>query len=463
MANTQHIQWLKEGVDAWNERRTTLDFRPDFTNYDFGGRTLFEKNREQEPKNWERIPLREIQFTNAILVGADLRVVDLSNASLYCADLTSASLSQALLTGADFRFANLSNANFVNADLTGAQFGGYGSKLTNANLQANVADANFREAALTDVAWLPSELWKAKLFWPNRSRRQYTGEFSPIETVSDLLEAIKKVKQCHKDLTKEGNRQEDVLFYFRGESRCDWELRPSVMRDEFILYESAMLRDLISRRPEEFGNMSSALDRWVLAQHHGLQTRFLDVTSNPLVALFHACSGPEEAKENGRIHFFATPKSLVKPYDSDIITIFSSFARLERDHQLNILNQARRRDSESERRLYHLIRSDIPQFDDRIDPRDFYRVFFVEPRRSSERMRAQSGAFLLSAFHERFETEEILKRNESTPIYEHCMLTIPCESKPDIIEELRELNISHELLFPGLDSSARAIAQHYLR
>ena len=470
MANPQHIRWLEEGVDSWNERRTTLDFRPDFTNHDFGGRTLFERNRGQKSKNWERIPLRGIQFTNAILVGADLCVVDLSNASLYRADLTNALLSQAILTGADFRFANLSNANFVNADLTGAKLGGYGAKLTNANLQANVADADFREADLTDVAWLPSELWKAKLFWPNRSRWQYTGEFSAIETVSDLLGAIKRLKQRHKDQTKEGgeradrhNRHEDVLFYFRGEPRCDWELRPSVMRDEFTSHESAMLRDLISRRPEEFSNLSSALDRWVLAQHHGLRTRFLDVTSNPLVALFHACSGTEATEENGRIHVFATPRFLVKPYDSNIITIFSDFARLERDHQLNILDQARRRDSESERRLYHLIRSGIPQFDERIDPRDFYRVFVVEPRRSSERIRAQAGAFLLSAFHERFETEEILKRNEDTPIYEHFMLTIPSDSKLDVIEELRELNVSHELLFPGLDSSARAIAQHYLQ
>lgn len=458
MANPQHIRWLEEGVDGWNERRETSSFRPDFAGHDFGGRTLFEK----KSKDWERIPLRGIQLRDAILVGSDLRVVDLANASLYRADLTHASLSQAILTGADFRFANLSNANFVNADLAGARFGGYGAKLTNANLQANVDGADFREADLTDVEWLPGELWKAKLFWPNRSRWRYTGEFSAIETVGNLLDAIKRLKPCHKNLIGE-EFDEGVLFYFRGESKCDWELRPSVMRDRLASYESAMLRDLISRRPEEFSNLSSALDRWVLAQHHGLRTRFLDVTSNPLVALFHACSGLDARDENGRIHVFATPRILVKPYDSDIITIFSNFARLERSHQLNMLNQARRQDSESARRLYHFIRSDMPQFEERIDPRDFYRVFVVEPRRSSERIRAQSGAFLLSAFHERFETEEILKRNEDTPVYEHVMLTIPSGSKREIIRELRDLNISRELLFPGLDSSAHAIAQHYPR
>ena len=468
MANPQHVRWLEEGVDAWNERCATSTFQPDFAHYDFGGRTLFEKNQGKEAQNWERIPLRGIQLSNAILVGADLRVVDLSNASLYRADLTSASLSQAILSGADFRFANLSNANFVNADLTGAKFGGYGSKLTNANLQATTIDADFREADLTDVAWLPGELWKARLFFPNRSRWRYPGEHLAIGSVRDLLDSITQVKQCNKVRAEEGaagsdrrKLHEDVLFYFRGETRCDWELRPSVMRDGFTPHESAMLRDLISRRPEEFSSTLSALDRWVLAQHHGLRTRFLDITRNPLVALFHACSESEELNKNGRIHIFATPRSLVKPYDSDIITIYSNFARLERDDQSKILNQSRRRDSEAERKLYRAIKSDIPQFDERIDPRDLYRVFVVEPRRSSERIRAQSGAFLLSAFHERFETEEILKRNEDTPIYEHFMLKIPSEAKLGIIEELRELDISRELLFPGLDSSARAITQSY--
>ena len=36
-----------------------------------------------------------------------------------------------------------------------------------------------------------------------------------------------------------------------------------------------ILTDLVSQRPEEFNEMTSALAQWVLAQHHGLKTRFL--------------------------------------------------------------------------------------------------------------------------------------------------------------------------------------------
>ena len=42
-----------------------------------------------------------------------------------------------------------------------------------------------------------------------------------------------------------------------------------------------------------------------------------------------------------------------------------------------------------------------------------------------ERLRAQSGAFLMSAFHERFEREEVLKQTKDVPIYAYHTLTVP--------------------------------------
>ena len=463
MANPQHIHWLKEGVAAWNKRREHEIFKPDFFRHDFGGSTLFETNRARERDQWERVPLRGINLTDANVAHADLRVVDLSEAVLCRANLTGASLSQAILAAADLSQANLTSANFVNADLTGARFGGYGAKLTDANLQANVAGADFLEADLTDAGWLPGELWKAKLFWPERSPWQDPREFAPIATVSDLLKTINDIRQFHNTQTKARavSRYEEVLLYFRGEPKCGWELRPSVMRDHRRVHESAMLRDVTSRRPEEFSGISSALGRWVTAQHHGLRTRFLDVTRNPLVALFHACA--DSTAEDGRLHVFAAPKSLIKPYDSDIINIIANLARLRQSEQVQLLNQSRQRDSATTRRLYQLIRSDKPYFDERIDPRDLYRVFVVEPQRSTERIRAQSGAFLVSAFHERFERDEILKWNKDTPVYAHCTLTIPSGSKAGLSDELRLLNVSRETLFPGLDASARAVSEHYLQ
>ena len=104
MANPLHIQWLNEGIEAWNKRREIEYFRPDFSGYDFRGRTLFETNRGRERNEWERVPLRGRQVTDANLAHADLRVADLSEASRYRTELTRASVSQAILVGTDLRY-----------------------------------------------------------------------------------------------------------------------------------------------------------------------------------------------------------------------------------------------------------------------------------------------------------------------------------------------------------------------
>ena len=87
-------------------------------------------------------------------------------------------------------------------------------------------------------------------------------------------------------------------------------------------------------------------------------------------------------------------------------------------------------------RLYHLIRQERPHFMESIEPRDYYQVFVVEPARSFERIRAQSGAFLISAFHERFEREKVLKWNAGIPVYDHFVMDVPNKHKDSIIREL---------------------------
>ena len=113
-------------------------------------------------------------------------------------------------------------------------------------------------------------------------------------------------------------------------------------------------------------------------------------------------------------------------------------------------------------RLCQFIRQEKPYFEDRLDPLHLYQVFVVEPQQSSERIRAQSGAFLVSAFHDRFEGKAIAEKGiNGMPIYHHYELSVPSESKDAIMKSLRTLNITKETLFPSLDESAKEIMSRY--
>ena len=492
MANEEHIQLLREGVESWNKKRRENPFIPDeifipdfseahlITHFlgssDLEGINLKNGDFREAmlgPLNLKKANLQEAQFQKAFLMGIDLGKAELGNADFGGANLHSAKLRGVQAEGASFSGTDLSDA-----DLRGGRFAR--ANFTNANLAgADIEGADLSRAVLTGVTDITcTHPWKSVLFHePASGKPRLFWPPEKIESVAGLVSECQLLRDHYKAGEAEKYFNEYCLFYFRGENRDSWNLKPSVKRQDFFSRkESEMLLDLMSKRPEDFAGVRSAISQLVLAQQHGLKTRLLDVTRNPLVALFHACEETSDSgtsrREDSVLHVFAVPRSLVKAFDSDAVSVVANLAKLPQGEQEMVMGAIDTEEFESIEgpdrpsdystimdRLYNYIRREKPYFKERIDVRDFFRVFVVEPQQSFERIRAQSGAFLISAFHERFEADEILGKTRNMPAYHHYRLTVPAHRKEGILDELEFLNVNREVLFPGLDEAAAAIVK----
>ena len=462
MADQNHVSWLHEGVEAWNARRSSTDFVPDLSGVrlDPAGAGL-ESLTDLKSYNFEKANLQDailigVDFSESNLANADLRRVSACNVRFCNAMLGGANLHQARLFGADLSSAFLRFADLTETELELAN-------LTDADMRfAKVSGARLNEAILARANTLAAKLWQAVLFERDDTSANLHSQGDPVAvgSVSNLLEAIRKL--------------DTRPLYFRGEQRCGWRLMPSVFRQDLAKVEHKLLNDLISRRPEELGGTKSALEQLQIAQHYGLKTRLLDITKNPLVALYFACEPHAEYdNEDGRLHVVSVPESLIRAFNSDTISIVTNFVKLSLQDKSWLLGRhgrhpqqpysARFNFDEIMARLYQKIREEKPHFSERIDMKDLYGVFVVEPQQSDERVRAQSGAFLVSAFREEFDYQEAEDWNGAVRPYRHCSLNIPRESKKSILEDLRVVGITRQTLFPGLESSAKEVMRRCIQ
>ena len=261
-------------------------------------------------------------------------------------------------------------------------------------------------------------------------------------------------------------------IYFRGQSKlvsAGYELKPSIGRYKKL--ESLTLFERDQREREVLGVFTNHLLTYVhhlprndweslaIAQHHGLPTRFMDWTTNPLVALYFAAR-ETEADENDRplnsaVYVLTSEPlryaDLVREKQPEVIPVpdtLTTLAQLEEVDPDELVDAYSMPGSEAP------LRAESPKEMVTASPEvlkelaqcpfEITENVIYDPPHVSPRIRAQDGVLL--ACHQPME-----------PLEEHDYLEIVIknEAHDDIRRRLDQYGVFDKQLFPDLDGIAK--------
>ncbi|MBD5549943.1 MAG: FRG domain-containing protein [Lachnospiraceae bacterium] len=275
-----------------------------------------------------------------------------------------------------------------------------------------------------------------------------------VDSIEEYTGLIFSLKKEHAD---------DTLFY-RGHSRLNYLLRPGIKREKcWLENEDIMYQELLVRCAKDFIHCHTHLDYLVEMQHYGLPTRLLDITENPLVALYFACCSNSD--KVGEVFALRTEQRNVKYAKSDTVAILSALPTLSYEEQNRLYELCKNGIGEEHDAKYQMlakklaaeVKSRNPAFEPRIRKKDLLGYFFVIPIRNNERIVKQEGSFIICGISgEQAKLEELCCSDG-----ENRRVVLLVKNKEKILKELDVLSVNRASLFPEIDDVAEYIKEKY--
>ena len=268
-----------------------------------------------------------------------------------------------------------------------------------------------------------------------------------VYSVCEFLQSVKTMKSL--------KYAEDEILFFRGSSDKAYSLQPSVFRQGNKLTESDAYHDIMMEYPEQFVGKEH-LSNLVKMQHYGLRTRLLDVTRNPLIALYFACE--QNLNKDAKVSCFKKKKSEVLHHNSDralMLACIPAFSVKEQEEirkfcelHRGLITDNMIASNVSMKRLLHEIRSEFPAFETAIIGEDLLKNYFVATYKDNQRMKVQDGAFVICGLQNNVDDLNNIAVD----------IVIDSSAKKEILRDLKLLGISSSTVYPDFERTAMAIA-----
>lgn len=257
-------------------------------------------------------------------------------------------------------------------------------------------------------------------------------------------------------------------LFFRGQAVDYWNISSTIVRDKKLGIEHYLMSEPLRQIPNEFVNIGDGFEIMEKYQHYGMCTRLLDVTTNPLVALYFACEHHKEEEYTDSVS-----KESLKMSPMGIVYFKEENAPLKYDDfEVRIISKLASYDLNESRTLEEVIHK---LYEDKIISGEQLKtwsndkgllefinicqnVFTVLPIMNNDRLIRQSGAFLLpgqfniECRKEKIKDAVITKAEANLRSeFEKEFFYIDDEDKEKVRRELEHCNISEANLFPELE------------